>query len=37
METTDSDHILDIRNVKNSDYGEVKAIMDQAYQGMGGA
>ena len=37
METPDYDHILDIRNVKNSDYADVKAIMEQAYRGMGGA
>ena len=37
METTDYDHVLDIRNLKINDYGNVKAIMDQAYEEMGGS
>ena len=37
METKDYDHILEIRNLIIKDYAEVKMIMDQAYQGMGGA
>ena len=37
METPDYDHILEIRNLKTSDYVDVQTIMDQAYKGMGGA
>ena len=37
METQDYDHILEIRNLKIKDYGDIQIIMDQAYKGMGGA
>ncbi|MCF8130014.1 MAG: bifunctional GNAT family N-acetyltransferase/carbon-nitrogen hydrolase family protein [Deltaproteobacteria bacterium] len=37
METADYDHVLEIRNLKIDDYANVKAIMDQAYEDMGGA
>jgi len=37
MEIADYDHVLEIRNLKINDYANVKVIMDQAYEDMGGA
>ncbi len=37
MNTQEYEHILETRNANISDYDDIKAIMDQAYRGMGGA
>ena len=37
IETDDSIHKLETRNLRMSDYEDVKAIMDRAYAGMGGS
>lgn len=37
IETDDSIHKLETRNLRMSDYEDVKAIMDSAYAGMGGS